>query len=118
MRWASLLFCYLFLAFTFAGAGAPLLAADLGKSPGRTYPDNRSNFDKALPGRDVAEFCYTQGQICRKICDLHSNFDDEFDGCPQSCDSRAFRCTRTGCFRWTEPDFLIAERFGGFKCNL
>lgn len=118
MRWANLLFCYLFLAFTIVGASTPLLASDLGESPRQSYPDDRSYSDDARPDRDVAEFCYVQGQICRKICDLRSNFEDDFDGCPQSCESRAGRCTRTGCYRWTEPDFLIAEKFGGYKCHL
>ena len=60
----------------------------------------------------MAQFCYEQRLICRKICDLHSRFEDRFDGCPQSCDSRELRCVTTACYRWTEPDFLIAERFG------
>jgi hypothetical protein len=117
MRWAGLLFCYLFLALTFAGASAPLLAADLG-SQRQSYPDDRSYSNEEQGEREVAQFCYTQGQICRKICDLHSNFEDGVDGCPQSCESRAGRCTRTGCYRWTEPDFQIAEKFGGYKCAL
>ena len=112
MRWANLLLCYLVLAFTFAAANAPLQATDL-KSPRQTYPEGRDN---ALTAKEVVEICGMQGQICRKICNLRSRFEDRFDGCPQSCESRAIRCTRTGCFRWTEPDFLIAERFGGYKC--
>jgi hypothetical protein len=117
MRWANLLFCCLFLAFSFAGAGAPLLATDL-KSPGKAYPDDRLDSGNAGKETDVAEFCYEQSQICRKICNLRSRFDDRFDGCPQSCESRETRCVSTACFRWTEPDFLIAERFGGYKCAL
>ncbi len=113
MRWANLLFCYLFLAFIFAGASAPLLAADLA-SPRQSYPDDRSSSDDALE-RDVAEFCYRQRYICRKICNLNSRFDDEFDGCPSSCESREIRCSRTGYYRWSEPEFLIAEKFGGYK---
>lgn len=117
MRWASLLFCCLFLAFTFAGAGAPLLASDL-KSPREAYPNDGPHSGKARSEKEVAEFCYEQRQICRKICNLHSRFEDRFDGCPQSCESREIRCISTACYRWTEPDFIIAERFGGFKCAL
>jgi hypothetical protein len=115
MRWASLLFCCLFLAVTFAGASAPLLATDL-KSRGEAYPDERARSGNALTERKVAEFCSRQRQICRKICNLRDRFDDRFDGCPQSCDSRETRCNGTACFRWTDPDFIIAERFGGYKC--
>ncbi len=111
MRWASLLFCCLFLAFTFAGASAPLLAADV--ETRKTYPDSRLEDEQEV---DVAEFCYEQRQMCRKICDLRSRFEDRFDGCPQSCVSRESRCVSTACFRWSEPEFLIAERFGGYKC--
>ena len=116
MRWANLLLCCLFLAFTLAGASAPLLASDL-KSPRQTYPDDRPDGNDALHAQEVAEFCHGQRRICRKICDLRSRFEDRFDGCPQSCESREGRCTRTGCYRWTEPEFLIAERFGGYQCH-
>lgn len=116
MRWAHLLFCCLFLACTFATASTPLFATDL-KSPREARPDDRLPSGEAQAEK-VAEFCYTQRQICRKICNLRSRFEDRFDGCPQSCDSREVRCSSTACFRWTEPDFLIAERFGGFKCAL
>ena len=78
MRWAGLLFCYLFLVFTFAGASAPLLAADLGSSRD-TYPDERSYSNDVPIEREVAEFCYRQRYICRKICNLRSRFDDDFD---------------------------------------
>jgi hypothetical protein len=27
------------------------------------------------------------------------------------------RCSSTGCYRWPESEFLIAERFGGYKCH-
>jgi hypothetical protein len=114
MRWTNLLFCCLFLAFTVVGASAPLLASDI-EPPGKTYPGERADSDDA-PGEEVADYCYTQLQMCRKICNLRSRFDDRFDGCPQSCESRETRCVRTACFRWSEPEFLIAERFGGFKC--
>ena len=116
MRWAKLLFCCLFSAFTFAGASVPLLAADV-DLPRQTYPDDRQERDDALQAQKVAEFCHGQRRICRKICDLRSRFEDRFDGCPQSCESREGRCTRTGCYRWTEPEFLIAERFGGYQCH-
>ncbi len=112
-----LLFFTLFLAFTFTAASTLVFATDL-KSPHQAYPDGRSQSGDAQSERDLAQFCYTQGHICGKICDLRSNFEDKFDGCPQSCESRAIRCTQTGCFRWKEPDFLIAERFGGLKCAL
>jgi hypothetical protein len=113
MRWANLLFCCLFLAFAVAGAGAPLLAADVA-SPHQTDPDNGPDSEDA---QDVAQFCHEQRGICRKICDLRSRFEDRFDGCPQSCESREGRCARTGCYRWSEPEFLIAERFGGYQCH-
>lgn len=115
MRWINLLFLGLFLAFTFAGAGTSLLAADVGP-PRHAYPESDQHSDDALAEADVAEFCYQQGQICSKICDLNSRFEDKFDGCRQSCESRAFRCTRTACFRWPERQFVIAERFGGYRC--
>ena len=117
MRWADVLFCCLFLAFTFAGASAPLLATDL-KSPRQAYPDDRPYSGNARKAREVAEFCYRQRQICRKICDMRSRFEDRFDGCPPSCESREIRCIRTACYRWSESEFLIAERFGGYKCAL
>ena len=112
MRWAKLLFCCLFLAFSFAEASAPLLAADV-ESSRKRYPDERLDSDD---GQDVAEFCYEQRRICRKICTLRSRFEDRFDGCPSSCDSRETRCVSAACYRWSEPEFVIAERFGGFKC--
>jgi hypothetical protein len=115
MRWASLLFCCLFLAFTVAGSSAPLLAADV-EPPRQGYPGDRSDDDDAQTEREVAEYCYVQGEICRKICYLRSNFEDRVDGCPNSCETRVIRCSRTGCYRWPEPEFLIAERFGGYKC--
>lgn len=115
MRWANLLFCCLFMAFIFAEASAPLLATDL-QSRRQSHPDGHPHSDNVPAERKVAEFCNRQRQICRKICTLRDRFEDRFDGCPQSCDSREIRCTRTGCFRWTEPDFLIAEKFGGYKC--
>lgn len=96
MRWINLLFLSLFSAIAFAGTGTSLHAA--------------------ADEKDVAAFCYEQGQICTKICDLNSRFEDRFDGCRHSCESRAFRCTRTACFRWPERQFLIAERFGGYRC--
>ena len=113
MRWANLLLCCLFLAFTFVGASAPLLAADVA-TPRQAYPDGGPDSGDT---QEVAEFCHGQRRICRKICDLRSRFEDRFDGCPQSCESREGRCTRTGCYRWTEPEFLIAGRFGGYQCH-
>lgn len=117
MRWASLLFCCLFLAFTVAGAGAPLFASDLNE-PREEYPEKPPYSANDQEEQEVAEFCFTQGQICRKICRLRSRFQDSFDGCPQSCESRSGRCNKTGCYRWGEPELLIAERFGGYKCAL
>ena len=116
MRWVNVLFCYLFLAFTFAGVNAPLLASDV-DSPRQTSPDDGPDSGDALQAQEVAEFCHGQRRICRKICDLRSRFEDRFDGCPQSCESREGRCTRTGCYRWTDREFLIAERFGGYQCH-
>lgn len=114
MRWASLLFCCLFLAFTVVGTSAPLFASDLKTPREEAYPDNPP--DSEQEEVDVAEFCHVQRKICRKVCNLRSRFENDFDGCPQSCDSREVRCNRTGCFRWVDPDFLIAERFGGAEC--
>lgn len=115
MRWIHLLCCSLLLAFTLAAATTPGLATDL-KSPRGDHSGDRAHSRHQQEDVDVGEFCYEQRQICRKVCDLRSRFNDRFDGCPQSCDSRETRCNSTACFRWTEPDFLIAERFGGFKC--
>jgi hypothetical protein len=115
VRWANLLFCCLFLAFTFAGAGTQILAADVGSSR-EAYPDERRYSDKEPIETEAARFCYGQSQICRKICDLNSNFEDRFDGCPQSCESRVARCIKAGCYRWREREFLIAENFGGYRC--
>jgi hypothetical protein len=112
MRWASLLVCCLFLAVLVAGAGAPSRASDLGDREGLQQESGDSDNDP----ENVAEFCYSQLQICRKICTLRSRFEDRFDGCPTSCESREMRCNRTGCYKWSEPEFLIAERFGGYKC--
>lgn len=97
------------------GASTPLLATDL-KSPPQSYPDERQGSGKELTEEEVAEFCYSQRKICRKICNLRSRFEDRFDGCPQSCDSRESRCSKTACYKWSEPEYIIAERFGGFKC--
>jgi hypothetical protein len=98
------------LALALAGASAPLAAANL-ESPRQADPD-----DKAPTAKEVAEFCHGQRQICRKICYSNSRLEDRFDGCSHSCDSRAVRCTRTACFRWTEPDYLIARKFGAYRC--
>lgn len=117
MRWASLLCFCMFLAFTAGVVNGPAFAADLGEQR-QDYPDERASEENVDPAQQVAEFCYGQGRICRKICRLNSKFDDNFDGCPQSCESRAGRCSRTGCYRWSEPEYLIAERFGGYRCPL
>lgn len=116
MRRAGLLFCYVFLAFTFATASVPVVAADLGGRP-EAYPDEGAySGNRGLTEREMAELCYGQGHICRKVCDLRSNFDDRFDGCSQNCESRAIRCMSTGCYRWSEAEYLIAENFGGYRC--
>ena len=115
MRWAKLLCCCMFLAFAFAGARAPLFASDL-EPPRNSSTHERQYADDAQKEEAVQQFCYRQRQICRKICNLRSRFDDRFDGCPQSCESREIRCGGTTCFRWTEPEFIIAERFGGYQC--
>jgi hypothetical protein len=104
------------MAFTFAGASAPILAADL-DSQREAYPDDDPySENRGLSERELAELCYSQRNICRKICNLRSNFNDNFDGCPDSCESRAIRCMRTACYRWSEPEYLIAEKFGGYRC--
>jgi hypothetical protein len=117
VRWANLGFCCLFLALAIAAAGASLHATDI-HSRRQSDPDDRRRSDQARTERKVAAFCSMQREICRKICNLHSRFEDRFDGCPQSCESREIRCIATACFRWTDPDFLIAERFGGAQCAL
>jgi hypothetical protein len=114
MRWAKISLCCLFLAFTFAGGGATLFASDL-KSPRQSSPQDRDAED-ALTEERVAEFCYSQRKICRKICYLR--FRDDQIGCPQSCESRVARCIGTGCYKWVEAEFLIAEKFGGYRCPL
>jgi hypothetical protein len=110
MRRTTPFFCCLFLALILAGPSAPLVAADLGSAP------KADKGDKGATEREVAEFCHGQRQICRKICDMNSRFNDRFDGCPHSCDSREVRCIRTGCYRWTEPDFVIASKYGAHRC--
>lgn len=120
MRWAILLFCYVFVAFTFAGTTTALFAADLKSPPqedaGRSSSDDRQYFDEGPTDEEVAEFCYGQRQICRKVCNLR--YRDDNGGCSQKCERRLARCNRTGCYRWEEPDFLIAEKFGGIRCDL
>jgi hypothetical protein len=76
--------------------------------------DNSAPPDNRPTEQDVAQFCGIQSQICRKVCDLRSRND--FTGCPQRCESREARCTRTRCYKWTEPEFLIAGSFGGQQC--
>src|SRR5262245_49666636 len=117
MRWSHLLFCCLFLAVTFVAASTPLLASDL-NSPRESRRDDGPRPGEVDEEERVEEFCYKQRMICRKVCDLRSRFEDRFDGCPSSCDSRETRCVATACFRWTEPDFLVAERFGAYKCAI
>jgi hypothetical protein len=114
VRWANLLFCCLLLSITIVGAAAPLHATDIYSRRQSDREDTR----RADPELQVAEFCHMQRKICRKVCDLRSNFDDRFDGCPHSCDSREFRCNTTACFRWTDPDFIIAEKYGAAECAL
>lgn len=115
MRWVKSLLCCLFLAVTIVGMGAAVFAADL-KSQRQDYPDDRDYSSRPSRKESVAEFCYSQRHICQKICSLRSKFDDRFDGCPNSCISREMRCGKGGCYRWSEQEMLIAERFGGFKC--
>jgi hypothetical protein len=110
MHSTGLLSCCLLLALVIAGARAPLVAADLGKPP-RADTD-----DRAPTERKVAEYCQGQLHICRKICYLNARFRDRINGCSHVCDSRAIRCTRTGCYRWTEPDFTLAVKFGAHRC--
>jgi hypothetical protein len=116
MRWTTIFFCCLFLAAAFVGAAAPSMASDL-EPPRQAYPEDgpSDDYDKG-GGEQLAEFCYEQRRICRKICYLR--FRDDQIGCPQQCESRVSRCTRTGCYRWSEPELLIAERFGGYKCPI
>jgi hypothetical protein len=102
----------LFMAFSFAGASTPLLATDL-KSKRDAYPDDRRHSEDAK-AEELDEFCYSQRKICRKICYLR--FREDLVGCPQSCDSREVRCGQTACYRWSEQEYVIAERFGGYKC--
>ncbi len=120
MRGASILIVCLLMALTLAGAGTSLFAADLGDRE-RVERDDYERDDEdysnnGLTEREVAELCYSQQYICRKICNLNSRFENDFDGCKTSCGSRAMRCTRTGCYRWSEREFLIAENFGGYRC--
>src|SRR5262245_55535370 len=118
MRWAHFVFCCLVLAFVAAGGDrAPTLAADL-SAPPRAAPGNHPYAEDGLSERDVADFCHGQRGVCRRICDLRSRFEDRFDACPHSCDSREGRCTRTGCYKWSEPEFVLAQKFGGHKCAL
>lgn len=77
-------------------------------------PENTAPPDNRPTEQDVAQFCGTQNLICHKVCDLRSRND--FTGCPQRCESREARCTRTRCYKWTEPEFVIAGSFGGQQC--
>jgi hypothetical protein len=114
VRCANLISCLLLVFIVFAGIGSPLFATDL-KSPRPTYPEvGRS--DPVAAEKRLAAFCYSQRVICRKICYMRSRFEDSFDGCPQSCETREIRCNGNGCYRWSESEFLIAENFGGFRC--
>lgn len=112
MGWTKLLFCCLLLSITIVAAAAPVNATDIYSRRQSEPEDSR----RADPQLEVAEFCHMQRKICRKICNLRSRFEDRFDGCPSSCDSRELRCNATACFRWTDPDYIIAERFGGAEC--
>ena len=86
-----------------------------GGSPGGNPPSPPHNWASAPPDKtEVAAFCYRQRQICRKVCALR--FRNDLVGCPQSCESRVIRCNRIACYKWTDPEFLIAEKFGGFQC--
>jgi hypothetical protein len=117
MRKTCTLLSCLCLTVAVAQVGAPALASDL-ESPRRAYPEGRPQADHVPIERKVAEFCYRQRQICSKICTLRSRFEDRFDGCPSSCESREIRCISSACYRWSESEFLIAQRFGGFHCAL
>jgi hypothetical protein len=70
--------------------------------------------DTALAEKELTAFCHQQQPICRKICNLR--FRNDLVGCSQTCDSRVARCVRTGCYKWTDPELLIAEKFGGYQC--
>lgn len=108
MRWAGFVFCALLLAF--ASASAPLLASDL--KSGKIYKNDRlSPEDEA---QKIVAYCYDQRTICKKICRLR--FREDLIGCPQTCESRVPRCVTSACFKWLEPEFVIAERFGGYRC--
>jgi hypothetical protein len=86
-----------------------------GSSPGGNPPSPPHNWASAPPdSTEVAAFCYGQRQICRKICALR--FRNDLVGCPQICESRVIRCNRTACFKWSDSEFLIAEKFGGYQC--
>ncbi len=89
----------------------PAISSDL---PRETNPADRPNSDNALTAREVSEFCDGQRYLCRKICYLR--FRDDRIGCPQACESRVARCIKTGCYQWAEADFVIAEKFGGYRC--
>jgi hypothetical protein len=96
-----------------AGTGTPPFSTDIEQQP-QTNPNNAPPPDEAPTEQDVAAFCDGQRRICGKVCDLRSRND--FTGCPQRCESRVARCNKTGCYKWTEPELIIAGSFGGQKC--
>ena len=114
MRYARLFSCLLLALIFSAGSGSLLLATDL-KSPRQTFPEV-GNSGPVPAEKKLESFCYSQRLLCRKICNLRSRFEDSFDGCPQSCETREIRCNGSGCYRWSESEYLIAERFGGYRC--
>jgi hypothetical protein len=112
VRWFSLLLCGLFLVLAVAGGGGPLGAADIRSQRGEPYPNDKRSAEDAE--EQLVAFCNEQRKICKKICNLR--FRDDLIGCPQSCSSREIRCGQTSCYKWSEQEFLIAERFGGGQC--
>ena len=108
-----------------AAALVPLHAADLGpQPPGRAgieaLPQRKAPEARDRKGaeRKLAEYCFEQRHVCRKLCGLRSRFERRVDGCAQSCDSREVRCARTGCYKWAESELVLGEAYGAHRCAL
>jgi hypothetical protein len=93
-----------------------LSSAKAQEPPSQAYAPSTPKSDGDINARKVAEYCFSQRQICRKVCYLR--FRDDVFGCSETCDSRVSRCNKSGCYKWIEPELIIAERFGASRCIL
>jgi hypothetical protein len=93
-----------------------LSSAKAQEPPSQAYAPSTPKSDGDINASKVAEYCFSQRQICRKVCYLR--FRDDVFGCSETCDSRVSRCNKSGCYKWIEPELIIAERFGASRCIL